>query len=438
MTQLFSILTTEADTGSGFVQILPIILLAVCGVILVLSFIVGCKKGAKRVSWAGFVWLCAAVAFCLLQGLLVSPIARGMEQTIEELTTGLVGSSQYHVQLASGLSAFLPAFLIALTVILVVMLIYGLLSMHFRPRIKMIPKNADVYVLDEDGVEYDEDFEDYDDYEMYTSRKMPLRLNYETPGFGTRLIGGILSLVNAVMILGTVLALGLFLIYCTSLKDGALAELFAWEIGSFKPLEAYVQFASRYALDIFFIGILIAFMCKGRRTGFIEALRGFMKFVGLALGIYCLIAPFTAAADGASALLYGLTSRCIIAGRSIFGETWYAPLIAKLFAGLLLLIFDIAVFVFLNWVLTKGAEWAVKHRFTRLMDGAFASIIYLFIGILVCLLVWAFWYLLARYGIFNVQELFTAEAPISGGLFNTMGGIIEPLLARLDKALGLA
>ena len=74
MTRFYSILTTEADSGGGFIQILPIILLALRGVALVIAFIVGYKKGAKRVGWGGTAWLITALLFFLLQGVLGEPL----------------------------------------------------------------------------------------------------------------------------------------------------------------------------------------------------------------------------------------------------------------------------------------------------------------------------------------------------------------------------
>lgn len=441
MTRFYSILTTEADAGGGFLQFLPIIILAVCGVALVVSFIVGFKKGAKRVSWAGLIWLLTALAFFLLQGLTGGALKSAMQSSLTNMAAGFGVEGDALVQLTNGFTTFLPAFILALACILVVMIFYGIFSLKFRPKIKMIPKNADAYVMDEDGVEYDEDYVDYDDYESFTSKKMPMRLNCETPGFGTKLIGGFICFINTLMIVVTVLALALFLLNATSLKDGALSFLFTFDVGGVVIVPILVTFASRYALDFFFIGILIAFACKGRRSGFTESFRSLMKVVGLVLTLLCFYLPFSfLAAEGGNGFLYGLTSRCVNAMTKIFGDgdlSWLAPIVAKILAGLLLAAFTVALFVFLNWVLKKLAAWTEKHKFTKIVDGIMAFILYLAIGIAVCCLVWAIWYLLARYGIFNVNELFTEETTLSNGLFNTLGGIIESLLIKIDQALGI-
>ena len=441
MTQFYSILTTEANAGNDFLQFLPFILLGLCGVILVVAFIVGYKRGVRRVSWAGLVWLVTALAFCLLHGLIGEAIAGALQTPISNMTAGLPFEAESITKVTDALVSFLPTFIIALACILLVMVGYGLCSHAFRPRIKMIPKTADAYTMDEDGVEYDEDHEDYDDYESYTTRKMPMRINCQTPAFGGRLLGGLMCFINAFMVIATTLILALFMLNATPLKYGSLAFLFEFEIGGFVPVPALLTFAHRYALDIFFIGILIAFICKGRRNGFVETLRSLMKFVGLFAVLFSFYLPFSALAkEGGSYFLWAFTERCVKAMQNIFGEgsmAWLAPIVGKLLTGLLSALFLVAVFVFVNWVLRKLGEFTIKHPVARVMDGIFSGLIYLIVGIIVCFLVWAVWYLLTRYGIFNVTEIFSEEATLSNGLFNVLEAFIEPLLVKIDQALGI-
>jgi hypothetical protein len=63
---VFAMLTS---VGTGLEQYYPYLPLAVavfCAVILLIAFCIGAKKGARRVSWGGFVWLFAAGAFIAL------------------------------------------------------------------------------------------------------------------------------------------------------------------------------------------------------------------------------------------------------------------------------------------------------------------------------------------------------------------------------------
>ena len=168
-------------------------------------------------------------------------------------------------------------------------------------------------------------------------------------------------------------------------------------------------------------------------------MRNLVRFVGFAFAIVCLYLPF-AVKEGGNIFLYGLTTRCVNAMTKIFGNgklAFIAPVVGKIIAGLLLAVFFVAVTYVLNWALKKLADWIHGHSFTRITDGILAFVLYLVLGIIVCLLVWAIWYLLARYGIFHVDELFTADASLSNGVFNLAGSIIEPLLIKIDQALGV-
>ena len=49
-----------------YLEYLPLIVGIACGVILVIAFLIGMKKGARKVSWSGFVWIFAGVAFFLI------------------------------------------------------------------------------------------------------------------------------------------------------------------------------------------------------------------------------------------------------------------------------------------------------------------------------------------------------------------------------------
>ena len=72
--------------------------------------------------------------------------------------------------------------------------------------------------------------EDYDDYEAFSSRKIPMRVNCETPRAFSRIMGGLLCSVNALTILFTVYSLFIFLAGATSLREGAFADLFTLSI----------------------------------------------------------------------------------------------------------------------------------------------------------------------------------------------------------------
>lgn len=439
MTYLYSVLATE---GGGWADVIlpyiPIALAVICGVILLVAFCVGCKKGARRVSWTGLFWLIAAVLFCLLQGVLVEKIAPFMETLASKITALLPMEGEALTKMENAASAFLPAFTVALGVVLIALIVYGVFALFFRPKIKYVRKNSDVYVMDENGFEYDEDYEDYDDYEEYTSRRAPVRIGCGTPSFFGRVMGGLLCLINAAMITATVVILGLFLLNATTLKDGALAGLFTYKVADVEIVPLIVAFAQKYAMDVFLIGILVAFACKGRKNGFMESLRKLLVNIGSIVAVaLCFWLPFSKLAvqnaEGTN-LLASLVGRCGSAMTTVLGEKLgqFGPTVGKILAGILLAVVVILFFVLLNWIMKKLVAVVEKYGFTRSVDGALAGLIYLVFGIIVCVLVWVVWYVLARYGIFNVEELFTSEATLSKGLFDVCDASLSPLLDKME------
>lgn len=64
MMPLYSILTSEgAGTGNlDWLKYLPLIVAIVGIVILLVAFCIGFKKGGRRVSWGGLIWIVAGAA----------------------------------------------------------------------------------------------------------------------------------------------------------------------------------------------------------------------------------------------------------------------------------------------------------------------------------------------------------------------------------------
>ena len=58
----FHALLTLSDVAAK----LPMIVAIACGVILLIAFFVGLKKGFRRVSWGGMFWLIAGVLFAVV------------------------------------------------------------------------------------------------------------------------------------------------------------------------------------------------------------------------------------------------------------------------------------------------------------------------------------------------------------------------------------
>ena len=62
-------------------------------------------------------------------------------------------------------------------------------------------------------------------------------------------------------------------------------------------------------------------------------------------------------------------------------------------------------------------------------------IVYGVIGVVVAVILWAFWYVLSYYGIFNATALFGETASLSNGVFNTLQTLVKPYLDMLPDLL---
>lgn len=401
-----------------YLEYLPLIVGIACGVILVIAFLIGMKKGARKVSWSGFVWIFAGVAFFLIDKYL------GAKNPLLKWLT--------NKGFATGVVAFASSLSIALVCILFSLGVYGICSLIFRPRVKWVKKEADRYTKDENGVEYDEDYEDYDDYEEYEDRKVPVRKGYGTPSVAGRITGGIICAINTAMVLLVVIASLLFLVNSTKLKDGAFSAMY-----SVPFVRTFLKFATRWAFDLAIIGIIIGVACAGRRKGFVETLRVLIVNVGsIVLVGLCFWVPFSKFAQvGGNSFFYTLVSRCTSAITALGASAKVSAIVAKILSGVLLAALAVVAVVLLNLLLRLAVRGIDKVEAIRAIDGVFAALLYLVIGVAVCALIWAIMYVLSYYGIFKAGGLFTGETCLSKGLFDTFDVYLKPWIEKLTKTL---
>lgn len=416
---VFAMLTS---VGTGLEQYYPYLPLAVavfCAVILLIAFCIGAKKGARRVSWGGFVWLFAAGAFIALDKVV---FAEG-----NPLTSAFAGVAELFNGTQSQTTAianFLGAFALAAACCVVALILYGICTLVFRPKIKRIKKNADIYTIDEEGIEYDEEYYDYDDYEEYESRTTIRRKGYGTPSIGGRLLGGVICMANAAMVLAVIIFVALFAIDATSLKDTAIGVIYQ------EPaVKTLVDYAGAYALDIAFIGVIIGYACKGQRRGFMETLRSLLgSFGGFVGAVFSFYVPFSPMAQ--EGFLGEYVSRCVGAANTLFGASLpqIAPVVGQVLAGLILCIFIAIMLKIIDILLKKLSNAIYNNGFFRAVDGSIACALYFVVGVVVVTLIWAAWFVLSYYGIFKAELLFTPASSLSSGMFATLETVLAPIL----------
>lgn len=416
-------------TSAGLEQYYPYVPLGVaafCAVILLIAFCVGCKKGARRVSWGGFVWMFAAGLFIVLDKIVLVG-----QNPLVDVFSGIGHSLGITSAQGASITAFLSAFVLAVACCVLALVLYGICSLLFRPKVKRIKKNADIYTIDEQGIEYDEEYYDYDDYEEYESRTTLRRKGYGTPSIIGRLLGGVICVVNAAMVLAVIIFVALFAIDATSLKETAIGVIYQVPM-----VVTLVEIAGTYALDVAFIGIIIGYACKGQRQGFMETLRSLISsFGGLVGTVFAFYVPFSAL--GQSGFLGEYVTRCVGAANSLFGTSLpqVAPIIGQVLAGLILCIAIMILLKLLDTLLKKLSEAVYANGVLRAVDGSIACAIYFVVGVVVVALIWAVWFVLSYYGIFKAELLFSAQSSLSSGMFNTLDALLTPTLEQIEQSI---
>ena len=418
MMPLFAILTnTEA---SDPLQSLPLIVGAVAAAVMLIAFFIGFAKGFRRVSWGGFVWVVASIGFFLLEKFL------GAENPLKPLLLSIVADET--------IATFVSLLVFALACVLVVLFLQGGCSLLFRPRVKRVARDGDRFSMDENGIEYEDERKDYDDYEDYRSRTILVRKGFRTPTLFGRLFGALICVVNATAVLVAVLAVALLVICATPLKDGLFAGVFANEYMSIVQ-----DYTFLYAFDFLMLGAILKIARKGFEKGFMESLRVLIVKVGRLAGICAAFyLPFSAfvlpVEEGGVEILHSFTMRCVDAATMMGLPETVAPIVGQLLAGLLLFVLVLLVFALLNFLLKTLAEGIEGVGFFRVIDGSLACLVYLVVGVAVCLLVWATFYVVGAYGIFDINTVLAGES-LASKMLNACGLYIQPALDNLNATI---
>ena len=378
----------------------PLILAGVLGGLLLIAFCIGFKKGARRISWTGLVWLVAGAVFMLLN---------------KYLGTAFASNFTF---VKADIRRYASTLVLAVGAVVGTLVLYGVCTLVFRPKTKRAKKMFDKY----DEYDEDDDFDDdFDDEEL-------VRKNKKTVSIAGRFLGGLLCMLNTGMILAVTVGTALLLLNGTGLKTH-WAGLFGNAI-----IQKAIAYANRYALDLVLIGILVAFACKGKKKGFVETLRGLLTSWGM-LGalVFAFYLPFKVtktgiAPAGVQGTVFRLVYRCEVAVGTVGKMAQFAPLLSKILAGVLLAIVFVTAMVLVNWLLKLAVKGIGKVGVLKGIDGSIACAIYLVVGAVICVAIWALLTVLAYYEIFNIATFFTDGASLSNAFLKTCQSYINPIL----------
>jgi hypothetical protein len=395
---------------ADFVAKIPLIALIGCGAILLLAFIIGCKKGFRRVSWGGLFWLIAGVGFVVGNRFLCekNPLVSVFERKFR-----------------AGSAEFLSSVTLALAVATITLLLYGGLSLLLRPKMKWVKSKEVEY--DDYGFEYEVDDEDEENADETQGKKL-LKKGYGKPSVFSRIVGGFTCLLNTATVLGIVLAPCLLLVGTTSLNYGLTGNIFRSKIASYG-----LKFSKAFFIDFLAIGLMLAVAYRGYKVGFINSLRIIFVYLGgLALVGTCFALPFTGYAQRWNFLrtVVGRSSSLFLKILPSFGVT-----LGKLFTGFLATVISIALLVLLDFALRKLDGVLFRAKFTRILDGVLSAILWLIVGAVIVGVALSVAYTLEEVGICNASKLFNSKSAFGNGFYGFADAYLQPWIEKLATKL---
>ena len=427
-----------AMSENALVESLFVGVIIFCVVALLISFCVGLKRGIRRVSWLGVTWLTSGLSFCILH----AKIGDWFAEQLTPLTNV--------ISLKQSAKAFLPPLILASICMLTCLMIHGIVALIIRKkRPTTVSRDADIFVRDDDWIEYDDEAEDYDDFDPYKGKKLVQHIAYSKHGnFGFytppmrgdnmemyptmagRVLGGLVCLLNCLMITASVLLCALFVLQATPLRDTALSGLFASP-----AIQNIVKFTKDYWMDFLMIGIAVAFLLKASKKGFMETLRVLVVYIGgIVLVGFCFYIPFSTLAmhpsKGGTWLFNQIVRACVEAVLSMTGK--YAPIIGCLCAGIGMSIMAIIGLVLVNILFKKAIRSIYEFGPFRGLDTILSVLVYFVVALAVCLLFWSVFVIFGRFGL-DETMFFTNKSTLSEGFFRVCRAYLQPMISNAKQ-----
>ena len=378
---------------------LPQIAAIICALILLAAFFIGFAKGVKRVGWEWMTCLAGFVGFAALDGYL-----RANSKALKLPMFGKMSA------------ATATTFVLAFAFLALVLILYGVCSALFRPREVWVRKDRFLFRRDQ---------------KAGRGNGNPKRLvyrNYAPPKFFGRLLGGVVCMVNTGVIVALVLSIFLLFIYGTAIVNLNLGGVLKVQIS-----QIVLKYAMRYALDFITLCIPFFLACYGYKRGFVSSLRTIVFNAGSILIIVAAFwLPFSPLVGKSNLNFLGkLIDRCA----AILGGVpeQFRPFVAKLIAGVFLLLFFTVIFLFVNHILVKYEKSLEKASFMKGVDSVVSCVLYFLIGVALCVLLWAGLYALDVCKIFKISEVLGEDAVLSKELLNFVKTFMDQFLKPFLK-----
>ncbi len=389
------------ETGTGIKEHLPFILFLVAGVLVALAFVSGFIKGFRKVSWNGLAWIFGGLCFYAAGKLI--PLVSGDAKRDFWVTLFIAAVC------AGGAFA-----------------LFKVLAYALRPKIRWIDDDVDGDTsLAEYGLEFEPEYRDYDgEHDANPYGKRIYKTGYDTPGIVARLLGGISSAVNVGVAFGMVFCVFLLTMDVNWLNTGKGATRFMEFALWLTP------YAKNYFFDFLMIGIMMLMANVGFKKGIVNNLRAVLILIAIFVAMgFSFYLPFSAhAADG---ILGTLVTVCknLVSDWELLG---FNAFVGQILASLVLLTFSLIAIFIVNILLKGICEKIESLEFTGQMDSWLAAIVYLGMGVVICIGMWFVLGTIDILGVYPVFEMLGQRAFLARNTYEYIYTVIAPYLLSLN------
>ena len=388
-------------------QLVHWIVFGVCALLALIVFCIGCKKGFSNLSLRPISWAFGCTVFVFLEIFLHDKC----------FIAGMLGDTDPAlVHFASSITWLVVA-LVARWVVF-----GGLYVMIKCSQKAKLAKAAAINRAEKEGAE--EILSD----ENKVYKALPLAGKIK-PGPLNRLFGGIFCLANVFIVLGAVVAFAMVVLNVTPLYD-KVTWLYT---GDMEKIWGYLR---TWTLDFLMIALLCAIVIKGYKEGLLNGVRTLgITLLKLAAIVFGLALPFLPmAAEGATFgfLSVGATklTELIPLEGALAMLANILPVVFKVIFGVLIAIVLHLIVKLIGWLLGKLLDVVDSVDALWRIDGVIGAIVYAVIAIVVVAAIGVILYVLEYYGVFVSSQLFSANSPIMGGMFEVFDVSLRPLLEK--------
>ena len=404
MFSLQTLLSYSSDLG----VVLPVVFIILTAAAIALGFFIGYKKGARKISWGGLVWLFAGGAFSICSVTVSGTSFAGLDG-----------------KFAPAFVQFVTIFAFALFLIALGLIAYALCNKYYRPNLRKVKEEdeeeEEVALFAEPAFEYSEDenapqFSEYvAEEEENATAEEGLIATEEPETKKSRIIGG--AILGATFGFAAFIVLSLFMLFvnATALQSSGLGVMFDCALGA-KMLET----AQACAMDIATIGVIVAFACMGWKIGFIKSLRVMIISVGFtAAAVLSFGLPFTRVGNNGF-LLASFIDRVSVAFCKI-GAARLADVASRFVAGGMMFLASSVVMagvcVGLHFLVKKFK----KPLPNRALDSVLACVCFAVVGVLVVGVLWSGIATLVYADIIGTGSVMSQKAALSNAFVEGLG-----------------